>query len=218
VAEIEHSITHQFDDAGQQHDAATLGMWVFLTTEILFFGGLFASYAAYRSMYPKAFADASHHLAILLGAINTGVLLTSSLTMAIAVHNSQKGKRWHTVILLLLTMLLGVAFLGIKGYEYYQKYIEHLVPNSSFQFAGSDPMHSEMFFYLYFAMTGLHALHMIAGLLVVGAITLAITFRGKFVGEGHSNPVELTGLYWHFVDIVWVFLFPLLYLIGHHTS
>jgi cytochrome c oxidase subunit 3 len=218
VTEIEHSITHQFDDARQQHDAATLGMWVFLTTEILFFGGLFASYAAYRSMYQLAFAEASHHLDILLGAINTGVLLTSSLTMAIAVHNSQKGRRWPTTVLLLVTMLLGTVFLAIKGYEYYQKYVEHLIPNSDFRFAGSDPAHSEMFFYLYFAMTGLHALHMIAGLIVVGTITLAIVVRGKFLGENHSNPVEITGLYWHFVDIVWVYLFPLLYLIGHHTS
>jgi cytochrome c oxidase subunit 3 len=218
VAEIEHSITHQFDDARQQHDAATLGMWVFLTTEILFFGGLFASYAAYRSMYPLAFAAASKHLDILLGALNTGVLLTSSLTMAVAVNSCQRGKRWLAVGLLVLTMLLGTAFLAIKGYEYYQKYLDNLIPNSSFQFEGADPMHSEMFFYLYFAMTGLHALHMIAGLLVVGAITLAIVVRGKFVGESRSNPVEIAGLYWHFVDIVWVFLFPLLYLIGHHTS
>jgi cytochrome c oxidase subunit 3 len=218
VAEIQHSITHQFDDAAQQHDAATLGMWVFLTTEILFFGGLFASYAAYRSMYPQAFAAASKHLDIILGSINTGVLLTSSLTMALAVHSSQKGKRGRTVILLILTMLLGVAFLGIKGYEYYEKYVDHLVPNSTFQFDGPDRMHSEMFFYLYFAMTGLHALHMIAGLAVVGVITLAIFVRGKFLGENHNNPVEMTGLYWHFVDIVWIYLFPLLYLIGHHTT
>ncbi len=216
VAELTHTVAHQFDDAGQQHDAATLGMWVFLTTEIMFFGGLFASYAAYRTAYDAAFSAGSHQLNVVLGSVNTAVLLTSSLSMALGVHYAQTGNRRRAVWALLITMMLGTAFLGIKGYEYYDKYQHHLIPGASFQFAGPDARQTEMFFYLYFAMTGVHALHMVAGLGVVLIIAVMVA-RGRFLKAG-SNTVEMTGLYWHFVDIVWIFLFPLLYLSGHQLK
>jgi len=208
-------VAHQFDDAEQQQSTSMLGMWVFLATEVMFFGGLFASYTVYRAVYAQAFAVASHHLDIVLGTLNTAVLLTSSLTMALAVRSAQVGARRSTVTLLVLTMLLGLAFLGIKGLEYYQKYVDHLVPGPSFSFSGANLHDAEMFFYLYFAMTGLHALHMIAGVGVMSVLTI-LAARGRFT-PAYYTPLEVGGLYWHFVDIVWIFLFPLLYLIGHHS-
>ena len=208
-------VAHQFDDAAQQHDTSLLGMWVFLATEIMFFGGLFTGYTVYRVLHPAAFEAASRHLDIVLGACNTGVLLTSSLTMALAVRSAQLGERWRTVAFLIITMLLGIGFLGIKGTEYHQKYVDHLVPGPSFSFPGPQSREAEMFFYLYFVMTGLHAIHMIAG---VGVLTVMTIFagRGRFTAA-YYTPLEVAGLYWHFVDIVWIFLFPLLYLVGHRT-
>jgi len=205
-------IAHQFDDPVQQHESSMLGMWVFLATEIMFFGGLFAGYTVYRVVHPAAFEAASHHLNLVLGALNTGVLLTSSLTMALAVRSAQTGKQRNTVAFLITTMLLGAAFLSIKGLEYYQKYTDHLVPGTSFSFPGPHSHGAEMFFYLYFAMTGLHAIHMIAGIGVVGVIAIQAA-QGRFT-PAYYTPLEVTGLYWHFVDIIWIFLFPLLYLIG----
>jgi cytochrome c oxidase subunit 3 len=212
VAESHTTLAHQFDDAAQQHESSTLGMWIFLATEIMFFGGLFAAYTIYRVLHPAAFEAASHHLDVVLGSLNTGVLLTSSLTMALAVRCAQIGKRRNTVIFLIVTMLLGVAFLGIKGTEYYQKYTDHLVPGESFSFPGPYSHEAEMFFYLYFAMTGLHAIHMIAGIGVMSALAIQ-TARGRFT-PAYYTPLEVAGLYWHFVDIIWIFLFPLLYLFG----
>jgi cytochrome c oxidase subunit 3 len=139
-------VAHQFDDAAQQHDSSMLGMWVFLATEIMFFGGLFMGYTVYRTLHPAAFEAASRHLDVVLGACNTGVLLTSSLTMALAVRSAQLGERWRTVAFLIVTMLLGVGFLGIKGSEYYQKYVDHLVPGPAFSFPGSQSREIEMFF------------------------------------------------------------------------
>jgi cytochrome c oxidase subunit III len=208
-------VAHQFDDAAQQHDTSLLGMWVFLATEIMFFGGLFTGYTVYRVLHPAAFEAASRHLDIVLGACNTGVLLTSSLTMALAVRNAQLGERWRTVVFLIITMLLGIGFLGIKGTEYYQKYVDHLVPGPSFSFPGPQSREAEMFFYLYFVLTGLHAIHMIAGIGVLTVMTI-LTGRGRFTAT-YYTPLEVAGLYWHFVDIVWIFLFPLLYLVGHRT-
>jgi cytochrome c oxidase subunit III len=208
-------VAHQFDDAAQQHESSMLGMWVFLATEIMFFGGLFLGYTVYRTAHPLAFEAASRHLDIVLGSLNTGVLLTSSLTMALAVRCAQAGQRRGAVGFLVATQLLGLAFLGIKGFEYYQKYVDHLVPGASFAFPGPYARDAQMFFYLYFAMTGLHAIHMIAGLGVVGVIAVKV-WRGRY-SPAYYSPVEITGLYWHFVDIVWIFLFPLLYLIGHRT-
>ena len=205
---------HQFDDAAQQYEASALGMWVFLVTEIMFFGGLFTAYVAYRSAYPTAFGLASDHLDLTLGAVNTAVLIGSSLTMALAVHSSQMGKRNALVIFLLLTMALGSVFLGIKAVEYAHKFEQHVVPGPHFVFHGPDANHAEIFFSLYFAMTGLHAVHMIIGLGVLAVLVLQAR-KGRF-GTLYHTPIELAGLYSHFVDIVWIFLFPLLYLIERH--
>jgi cytochrome c oxidase subunit 3 len=209
------ALAHHFEDLQQQREAATLGMWVFLTTEVLFFGVLFATYTIYRAWYPDAFAAASHELHIWLGTINTAVLITSSLTMALAVHAAQTGARRLLLTFLVLTMILGVAFLGIKGYEYYSGFVERHLPGASFQFEPEHFQHAQIFFSLYFIMTGLHAVHMIVGLGIM-AVMLWLSWRGTISSE-YYNPIEISGLYWHFVDIVWIFLFPLLYLIGRHV-
>ena len=188
-----------------------MGMWVFLATEILFFGGMFLGYTVYRTAYPVVFGEASRQLDVTLGTINTAVLLCSSLTMAMGVHEAQMGNRRMLAWFLLITMALGIVFLGIKFYEYYQKYDEHLIPGAHFLWIGPDPGHASMFFLFYFIMTGMHALHMIIGVGLM-LVLLILTRRGTFSAE-YYTPVELGGLYWHFVDIVWVFLFPLLYLV-----
>jgi len=208
---MELTVAHQFDDYEQQQEASTMGMWLFLATEILFFGGLFLGYTVYRGMYPAAYGEASRHLDIVLGTINTAVLLCSSLTMAMAIHEAQLGNRRMVILFLILTMVLGAAFLGIKFYEYYQKYVEHLVPGAGFVWEGPDSTHASLFFIFYFVMTGMHAVHMIIGLGVM-TVMVVLSARGKF-NSIYYSPLELGGLYWHFVDIVWVFLFPLLYLV-----
>jgi cytochrome c oxidase subunit 3 len=207
-------LAHHFDDVAQQHEAASLGMWVFLLTEIMFFGGMFTGYTVYRLAYPEAFAAASHHLDVLLGSINTAVLICSSLTMALAIHGAQMGKRQVLVGFLLLTMLLGAVFLGIKAIEYAHKFAEHHVPGSGFHFEGPHAGPAQLFFSLYFAMTGMHAVHMLIGLGLL-AVLVWQARRDRYSSDYHT-PVELVGLYWHFVDIVWIFLFPLLYLLGRH--
>jgi cytochrome c oxidase subunit 3 len=209
------ALAHHFDSLAQQSDATTLGMWVFLVTEVLFFGGLFATYMIYRSWYPDAFAAASHELDVTLGTINTVVLITSSLTMALAVHAAQLGQRKALMLFLILTMVLGGAFLGIKSVEYYHKFVEHHVPGPSFQFEAVHLRHAQIFFSLYFVMTGLHAVHMIIGIGIM-LVMFSWSWSGTITQEYHS-PIEISGLYWHFVDIVWIFLFPLLYLIGRHA-
>ncbi|MGH7844106.1 MAG: cytochrome c oxidase subunit 3 family protein [Candidatus Binatia bacterium] len=205
---------HQFDDIGQQHEASWIGMWIFLATEVMFFGGMFLGYTVYRSAYPQAFAGASNHLDVLLGSINTAVLICSSFTMALAVHGAEAGDNRAVVRFLLLTIFFGLVFLGIKFFEYYTKFDEHLVPGSSFRFDGPSARPAEIFFSFYFAMTGMHALHMIIG---IGLLTaLIVKARRRRFSPYYYTPVEITGLYWHFVDIVWIFLFPLLYLVGRH--
>lgn len=206
------ALAHQFDDLDQQFEASQLGMWAFLVTEILFFGGLFLGYAVYRSQYPEAFAAASQLLDWKLGMFNTAVLIGSSFTMAQAVHAAQIGKRRQLIVYLLLTILLGSVFLGVKVVEYSHKFHEHLVPGPGFHFEGVDPQHVQLFFSFYFAMTGMHALHMIIGLGILIYLVLQ-SRRGRFSPE-YYTPVDITGLYWHFVDIVWIFLFPFLYLIS----
>jgi cytochrome c oxidase subunit 3 len=221
-------LAHHFEDIDQQKDAAALGMWAFLATEVLFFGGALTAYSIYRGEYPRGFAAASSLQNVLLGAINTAVLLTSSLTMALAVHAAAVGHRAALVRNLALTLVLGTAFLGVKVYEYRHDYVEGLVPGAVFHPTGEardklrefevhhgtlDLRQVELYFIFYFVLTGLHALHMIIGMGVL-AIQLVLARRGWF-GPEYPTPIELTGLYWHFVDIVWIFLFPLLYLLRH---
>jgi cytochrome c oxidase subunit 3 len=214
MSEAPLALATQFDDLEQQHDAATLGMWIFLVTEVMFFGGLFAGYAVYRSIYPEAFAAGSRLCQITLGGINTAVLITSSLTMALAVRAAQTGRRRAVVFLLLATMVLGAAFLGIKFVEYGHKFAEHLVPGSGFAYSGPNAPQVQLFVCFYFAMTGLHALHMVVGLGLL-AVMAVLAARGRFTAAYYS-PIEVAGLYWHFVDVVWIFLFPLLYLVDLH--
>jgi cytochrome c oxidase subunit 3 len=207
-------VAHQFEDAEQQFEASALGMWTFLATEVLFFGGLFVSYTVYRLYYPQAFAEASHHLDIVLGTVNTAILIGSSLTMVLAVYSARFGSRRAQVFFLLATLFLGLVFLGIKGVEYAHKFHEHLVPGLNFAFPGKEAQHAQIFFSFYFAMTGMHALHMVIGAGLLAALAV-FAWRGRF-SAAYYTPVEIVGLYWHFVDIVWIFLFPLLYLIGRH--
>ena len=208
-------LQHHFDDMEQQAEASSLGMWVFLVTEIMFFGGLFMAYLAYRTANPAGFQEASHHLNVTWGAVNTVVLIVSSLTMALAVRAAQTSAPPGTqVAWIAATMVLGAAFLGVKVIEYADKFTHHLVPGPNFRWEGQYPAAAEMFYSLYFCMTGLHALHMIIGLGIMTVIGI-MAWRGQFDSD-YYTPVEVSGLYWHFVDIVWIFLFPLLYLIGYH--
>jgi cytochrome c oxidase subunit III len=240
-------LRHHFDTMAQQKEAAVIGMWVFLLTGILFFGGLFMAYMLYRVWYFEAFAEASRSLDIFWGALNTAVLIGSSLTMALAVRSAQTNQRQATVNWLILTMVLGCVFLGVKVIEYSDKFEHHHVPGPNFVWAseheapatngehGSATQASaaapaqhkltmspeqlqrttQIYFSLYFTMTGLHALHMIVGVGLMMVITW-MARKGKFDAE-YYTPVEMSGLYWHFVDIVWIFLFPLLYLVERHT-
>jgi cytochrome c oxidase subunit III len=283
-------LQHQFEDMKQQEESVSIGMWMFLVQEIMFFGGMFTVYLVFRSKYPMAFAAGSNHLDVVMGFVNTLVLIVSSLTMALAVYYAQKGVRNMQVIMIILTMIFGATFLGVKYVEYSAKYKDGLVPVSGWnkkskgtetktsgehsaltlpfetkvgaaetaakteaehpnpkgEFMWSDTSLVEqarkgnylteseksgyfsnneidadkfrdkvrIFFYIYFVMTGLHALHMIIGLGIM-AWLLWKAWRGTFSAD-YYTPVEISGLYWHFVDIVWIFLFPLLYLLGRH--
>lgn len=236
----------QFETLEQQKDIATLGMWIFLVTEVLFFGGLFMTYTINRHSYPAAFGIGGNTLDLKLGGANTVILIMSSLTMAMAVRAAQLGKKKQITGFLIATLILGGAFLGVKAIEYKQKFDHHLIPGKSFdlryvtehtqpkddaerlslakekeeldQAFEKDPYlssHAQLYFSLYFGMTGLHALHMIVGAgLLIWLIKQSL--GGRF-GPGYNTPVEVTGLYWHFVDIVWIYLFPLLYLIDRHN-
>ena len=202
---------HHFETMEQQLEASTLGMWLFLVTEVMFFGGLFMAYLLYRVWYPEAWAEGSTELDIMLGGINTVVLIGSSLTMAFAVRSAQTGGRKWTVTWLILTMLLGLTFLVIKFFEYKHKYDLGHIPGANFHFEGPHAAQVEIFISLYFALTGLHALHMLIGFGLLSVITW-MSWKGRFSPQWYT-PVEMSGLYWHFVDIVWIFLFPLLYLV-----
>jgi len=210
------ALREQFDTAEQQKDASTLAMWIFLITEVMFFGGMFAAYTIYRSTYPTVFAIASTSLNVVVGAINTCVLLLSSFTMVMAVRAGQLGHRNLIVFFLILTLIFGCIFLGVKAYEWNEKFEEHHIPGQAGFHLEGTPLQgpAKLFFSLYFAMTGLHALHMVVG---VGILTVLIlqARKGKFSAD-YFTPIDISGLYWHFVDIVWIFLFPLLYLIDRH--
>jgi cytochrome c oxidase subunit 3 len=208
-------LQHHFADLAAQKEASALGMWAFLVTEVLFFGGMFTAYVVYRALFTRAFEGASNLLDIRLGAFNTAVLILSSLTMATAVWAASQGRKNLIILFLVLTIALGSIFLGVKVVEYKQKFEHHEVPGPHFVVPEGLPRQTEIFFSLYFCMTGLHALHMVIG---VGLLTWLIlkARKGAFTVE-YNTPVEIVGLYWHFVDIIWIFLFPLLYLLGRHT-
>jgi cytochrome c oxidase subunit 3 len=208
-------IEPQFDDAEQQREAATMGMWLFIATEVLFFGGMFLGYTAYRVSYPQAFAEASRQTLIAFGSVNTAVLLISSAVMAFAVRAARANRRGLSCFLLLATASLGALFLVIKGFEYAREISEHLLPGGNFHIEAADPKHAELFFYIYWLMTGVHALHVAIGVVLITFFALRALFANAF--RNHDTPVDLLGLYWHFVDIVWVFLFPLIYLVDRHS-
>jgi cytochrome c oxidase subunit 3 len=221
---------HHFESEEQQREAGSFGMWLFLVTEIMFFGGLFFSYLLYRNWYYPAFAVASNQLSVPLGGLNTALLITSGFCMALGVWAAEVRKKKMLVVTLILTTLFGLAFLGIKYDEYHEKYEMHHIPGDNFnvsQFVNpagygikEEPLAPDMaqktqiFFFLYFAMTGMHAVHMIIGIVLLFWLTWR-AHRGDF-SSGYVAPIENFGLYWHFVDIVWLFLFPLLYLINRH--
>lgn len=198
-ASVEHSHGHQMDPY-VEYSSSKLGMWLFLGTEILLFGGLFAAYAIFRAKYPEMFAEQHEELNKQMGAINTCILIFSSLTMAMGVTAIKRGKQKLTAILLLVTIICGLGFGAVKYLEYSAKFSHHIYPDTS------------IFFSLYFLMTGLHMLHVFIGLLIL-ATMFVLTLKGKFTAE-YNTPIEVGGLYWHLVDLIWIYLFPLLYLIA----
>jgi cytochrome c oxidase subunit 3 len=205
------ALQHHFETLQQQKEASVLGMWIFIVQEVMFFGGLFTAYMIYRIWYPEAWMEGSLELDILMGGFNTVVLISSSLTMALAVRAAQVGYPKATVNWLLVTMLLGLVFLVVKFFEYKHKWELHHIPGFGFQFEGPHAGQVEIFLSLYFALTGLHALHMVIGFGILSVIAW-MAHKRRFSPEWYT-PVEMAGLYWHFVDIVWIFLFPLLYLV-----
>ena len=209
------ALQEQFETSAQQKEVSTLGMWTFLVTEIMFFGGLFLAYAIYRREFATAFAVASNTLDVVIGAVNTAVLICSSFTMVLAVHAAQIGSRKALIWFLILTIVFGGVFLGVKAYEWDQKFEEHHVPGPTFHLEKTDQQGpAQLYFSLYFTMTGLHALHMVIG---EGLMLFLLwhAYKGRY-SPSYYTPVDIGGLYWHFVDIIWIFLFPLLYLIARH--
>jgi cytochrome c oxidase subunit 3 len=202
----------QFADLRQQHDVAQLGMWAFLATEVLFFGGLILIYCVYRSADPEGFAQAAHHTQILIGTLNTAILMTSSFLVAWAVSIVPLGGSRVAALLLTAAAVLGCVFLALKGVEYKIEYDEHLVPGAHFHFSGQDSNAASLFFAFYFVATGLHGVHVAIGIAVLAVI--AVKTRLGAYSESYHSPVTVAGLYWHFVDLVWVILFALIYLPG----
>lgn len=200
----------QYATLDQQGETAQLGIWVFLATETLFFGALLFGYAVLRHAYPEGFAEAGGETKIVIGTVNTAVLLTSSATMAWAVHAAETGRRRLLTLLLAATAAFGVVFMALKGVEYAEEYAEQLVPGLNFDPARGPAV--ELFYFLYFVLTGLHAVHLTVGIVLV-LVMARRAWRGAF-SPAYYAPVEVTGLYWHFVDFVWIFLYPLIYLNG----
>ena len=213
------TLAHHFADHEQQHEVAVLGMWIFLATELMVFGGLFTGYTVYRAEFPAEFAAGSGKLDIWFGTINTVVLLSSSLTMALGVYGAKAGRRDYVVTCLALTALLGATFLVIKGFEYHNDYVEQLVPGFSFEDQDwTPPLRPEkvkLFLLFYYAMTGLHGVHLLIGIVFM-TVLMMLARRGQFTPQNYSL-IEVGGLYWHFVDVVWLFLLPLLYLIARRN-
>ena len=207
-----HHVQHHFSDAVQQKESAKLGMWIFLLTEILLFGGLFCVYAIFRAWNPEMFINAHRELNQLLGTINTLVLITSSLTIALAIRSLQVDKAKQATMFLALTLLFATVFLVIKYFEYTHKIHLGQLPGKYYSYTGLEGTNPHIFFSIYFTMTGLHAVHIIIGMAVIAIMTVK-SAQNKFSSR-YYTPVELSGLYWHLVDLIWIFLFPLLYLIG----
>ncbi|GIX07968.1 MAG: cytochrome c oxidase subunit III [Candidatus Poribacteria bacterium] len=211
TAESDARLFHQFADMEQQHESWSLGMWVFLASEVLFFGALIFSFLLYRSVYWPTFLEGTHELDLVIGGINTAILLTSSFTMVLAVYTAQNGNHRMAAFWLIVTSLLGLAFIGVKIHEYGLKWEHHLIPiqGLEFEWHGEHPQQARMFFSFYFTLTGLHALHVLVGILAIWVVAYRVA-KNHFGND--YMPVEIMGLYWHFVDLVWIFLYPILYL------
>jgi cytochrome c oxidase subunit 3 len=207
-----HHHAHHFASAEDEFEAAKQGMWIFLVTEVLMFGGLFVAYAIFRGLYSDMFHEAHQFLAVKMGAINTVVLITSSLTMVLAVSSTQKGQRDRAILYLLFTLICACVFLVVKYFEYSHKFHDGLLPGAHFTNTEIKAPKADLFFSLYFMMTGLHGIHVVIGMGLISWI-LKRTLRGE-LGPHYYTPTELVGFYWHFVDLVWIYLFPLLYLVG----
>ena len=208
------SLAIQFESYEQQSLAASVGMWAFLVQEVMFFGGLFTVYLVYRTLHPAAFAEGSAHLPVDLGTLNTAVLIGSSLTMALAVRHGQLARGKSAAVFIAATMGLALVFLGVKYVEYGHKWHDSLVPGLRWAPGAEADPHLNLFYALYFVMTGCHALHMLVGLVLMVFVARK-AWRGSYTSANHLG-LECLGLYWHFVDLVWIFLFPLLYLLGRH--
>ena len=208
-------LREQFATPEQQRETASIGMWVFLITEVMLFGGLFTAFTVYRLSHPMAFDAGSAHMEFLIGGINTGVLICSSFTMALAVHSAETGREKRVMLFLLATMVIGAIFLALKFTEYYLHFQDHKVPALWFEYSGPQAPYVQMFFVFYFLMTGLHALHMTIGIGIL-SVLLFRALLGSFSAQ-YYTPLELGGLYWHFIDIVWVFLYAIFYIPGLHV-
>jgi cytochrome c oxidase subunit 3 len=210
----EYHFPHHFESADHEFETSKFGMWLFLVTEIMLFGGLFVAYIIFRNLYPEMYHEAAHHLDKVMGAINTVVLLTSSLTMALAIGWVQRNDAKKATRYLVITLLCAATFLVVKYFEYKHKFHDGLLPGAHFDAAKSGIQHpkADLFFSLYFMMTGLHGFHVLVGMILIAWMIVRVR-RNEFSDKFYF-PVECTGLYWHLVDLIWIYLFPLLYLIG----
>lgn len=210
-AGTEIMVQEQFDDIGQQRASVNLGMWIFLGTELMFFGGIFLSYTVYRLAYPAAFAEGAKHLDLVAGSINTFILLTSSFLFSIAISTFELRQRGLTLASLTLVLLLGLAFLGLKGFEYFEDWRHGFLPGANFTYHGPNHEQVLLFFVLYFIATGLHALHLLIGVMLT--LMLMVLVIWNWIRPKHELAFGVFGLYWHFVDLIWIFIFPLFYLL-----
>ncbi len=211
MSDASSALREPWDSLARQRGAVSLGVWAFLASEVLFFGALFLGYAVYRHAYPAAFVSAARHTDIVYGTVNTVILMTSSLTMAVAARAAEGGIRRTAIVCLLATLALGAAFLAVKGFEYRDDIAKGLVPGPHFAL---QPSQAQIFWAFYWVMTGVHAFHLTIGIGVVSTITYLLA-RGRVTSK--SPMFEATALYWHLVDVIWVGLVPLLYLIGRNT-
>jgi cytochrome c oxidase subunit III len=207
-------LREQFSTPEQQRETATLGMWIFIVTEMMLFGGLFAAFAGFHHWYPSGFTKGSSEMEYLLGSINTAVLICSGLTMSLAEYSAAQGKIGRCIFLILITVLIGAAFLGVKFTEYYLHYKDHKLPGFGFQEPGSQMKPVQMFFFFYFVMTGLHSIHLIIGIGL--ALAMLVPLLDGSISEKYHTPIDNVSLYWHFVDVIWVFLYAIFYVPGAH--